>query len=104
MITVIYGGVSYSCTKAIKGSDYIHLVDDNGCMVASFDGVTNFNAFTISGGSWTTPAAVNDCYVGTVGDDGVIRKSSVKLCDLASESYVSSAISGAITTALNTEV
>lgn len=81
MITVTYLGESYECSKALKGADYIHLLDSEGCMVAAFDGITDFSGFTIDG-DWTTPTPENDCYLAVMGDDGVIRKGGHKCCDI----------------------
>lgn len=82
MITVTYLGESYTCSKAIKGTDYIHLLDGDGCMVVAFDGITDFTGFTIEGGSWTTPTPNNDCYLAVIGDDGVVRVGGHKCCDI----------------------
>lgn len=74
MISVTYNGQSYECTTALKGTDYIHLLDASGNMITAFDGVTDFTGFSITGGSWTTPKDVSQCYLAVIGDDGVIRK------------------------------
>lgn len=74
MPTVTYNDESYSCTTALKGADYIHLLDSNGSMIAAFDGITDFTDFAITDGSWTTPTALKDSYMAVVRDDGVIVK------------------------------
>lgn len=74
MATVTYLGESYECSVAIKGDDYIHLLDANGMMIAAFDGVTNFSNFIISGAAWYTPVSDDYCYVAVVRDDGTIGK------------------------------
>ena len=74
MATVTYLGENYECAVAIKGDDYIHLLDENGVMVAAFDGVTNFSNFMISGANWTTPKKDENCFVAVVRDDGTIGK------------------------------
>ena len=45
----------FECEKAVKGSDFIHLYNANGGAVASFEGVSDFNLFTIEGGEWIAP-------------------------------------------------
>lgn len=50
MAIVTYLGESYECSRALKGSDYIHLLDANNEMIAAFDGVTSFDDFYISDG------------------------------------------------------
>lgn len=74
MATVTYNNESFSCTTALKGADYIHLLDGNGNMIAAFDGITDFSGFTITDGSWATPTALKDSYMAVVRDDGVIVK------------------------------
>lgn len=81
MPIVKYGDVEYSCAKALKGDNYIHLLDSNGCMIAAFDGITDFTVFTIDE-DWTTPTPESDCYLAVIGDDGVIRKGTHKCCDI----------------------
>ena len=76
MPTVTYNETSYTCTTALKGADYIHLLDSSGAMIAAFDGVKDFSGFTITGGSWKTPTALKDSYMAVVRDDGVIVKAA----------------------------
>ena len=82
MITINFCNMTFTCEKAIKGSDYVHLVDANGNLTACFEGVTDFGQFTISGGSWTTAPSNDNCEVAVVGADGVIRKSTKKVHDI----------------------
>lgn len=82
MITINFCNMTFTCDKAIKGSDYVHLVDANGNLTACFDGVTDFGQFTISGGSWTTAPSNDNCELAVVGADGVIRKSTKKASDI----------------------
>lgn len=86
MAVVTYNGTDYRCAKALKGPDYIHLIDDSGLMVASFDKVINFSAFTISEGTWTTPTSDDDCYVAVVREDGTIGMGSHKCSDIGAGS------------------
>lgn len=82
MITINFCNMTFTCEKAIKGSDYVHLVDANGNLTACFEGVTDFGQFTISGGSWTTAPSNDNCELAVVGADGVIRKSTKKASDI----------------------
>lgn len=59
MPTVTYNGDSFSCTKAVKGADYIDLYS-NDVLIVKFGGVVDFSKFTISGGSWSAPAGVEE--------------------------------------------
>ena len=83
MITVTYCNKSYECATALRGANYIHLLDENGVMIAAFDGITNFVGFTISGGSWTVPASEGDCPVAVIREDGSIGKGTHKCSDIA---------------------
>lgn len=74
MITVTYLGDNYECTTALKGKDYIRLLDSAGCMIASFEGITNFSGFTISGGTWTAPKTEGECKVAVIREDGTIAE------------------------------
>lgn len=67
MITVTHNNIIYECTVAIKGADYIHLLDKGGYVIKAFTGVTDFSSFVISGGAWTTPTDAYNCYVDTLG-------------------------------------
>ena len=84
MITVTFCNMTFTCEKAIKGSDYVHLVDADGNLTACFEGVTNFNKFTITGGFWTAAPSNDDCELAVVGAGGVVRKSTKKASDIAS--------------------
>lgn len=74
MPNVTFSGTTYACAIALKGSDYVHLLDANNDLIVSFDGVSHFSGFTISGGSWTIPSADHDCHVAVVREDGAIGK------------------------------
>lgn len=73
MPTVIFNGVAIQCAVALKGSDFIHLLDDAGVSVASFDGVIDFTAFTIQDGSWTSATPDNECPIAVIRPGGAIR-------------------------------
>lgn len=82
MAIVMYQGTSYECSKAFKGSNYIHLVDASGHLTVAFDGVNDFSVFSISDGSWTTPTNDTECCLAVMRKDGTIAKSSIRACDI----------------------
>lgn len=83
MPTVTYNSETYTCTTALKGEDYIHLLDASGNMVVSFDGVADFSGFSITDGSWASPTEEDFCPIAVIEDDGTIGKSSFKPSDIA---------------------
>ena len=84
MITVTVYGESYECVTAYKGSDYIRLMDANGMVSASFTGISDFSGFSISGGSWSTPAEADDSSIMVAMEDGSISKGSNTCSDISS--------------------
>ncbi len=74
MALVTYQDKKYSCTTAIKGEDYIHLLDEDGELRSAFDGISDFSGFSITEGDWTSPTPEKDCYVAVVKDDGEMGK------------------------------
>lgn len=82
MITVTYRDTPYVCHKAIKGDNYIHLLDASDGMIAAFDGITDFNLFTITNGEWTTPASDEECYIAIIREDGTVGKGGHKCSDV----------------------
>lgn len=82
MAIVTHLGQEYSCSVALKGEDYIHLLNEDGEMTVAFDGITNFSGFSIKNGSWTTPTPEEDCYVAVVKDDGEMGKGNHKCSDI----------------------
>ena len=60
MITVTAYGEEVRCAKAIKGNDYIHLLNANNELIVSFEGITSFDGYSISGGDWSDPEPTND--------------------------------------------
>jgi len=81
MPNVTYLGTTYPCAKALKGEDYIHLLDSNGVLIVAFDGITDFTGFTIDT-DWTIPPPNDDCYIAVIGEDGIIRKGGHRCCDI----------------------
>lgn len=58
-IKITHCGMEYSCATAVKctSDKYIKLFDENGVEIVSFDNISDFEEYTISGGSFTDPAA-----------------------------------------------
>ena len=98
MAIVTFLNEIYECAKAIKGENYIRLLDADGVMIAAFDGVSDCDLFTISGGEWTEPASTSDCYLAVVNEDGTVGKSEHKFCDLLTKDG-DQTISGTLTAA-----
>lgn len=82
MATVTYCGMSFTCATAIKGDDYVHLLDSAGEMIVAFDGVTDFANFAITDGAWKTPTADHDCYIAVIKDDGTLGKGGHRCSDI----------------------
>lgn len=103
MATVTYNGQTFECTKAVKGTadvcgfGFIHLLDANDNLLHAFDNVTDFTAFTISGGSWTE-LDPDDCHLAVVGDDGRVYKSTLT-CSALSRSRTRAMIPWKVTAA-----
>ena len=57
---VTHSGTTYDCAVAVKceTDGFIKLYDANGAEIASFDNISNFSDYTISGGSFIAP---NNC-------------------------------------------
>lgn len=84
MPTLKYLGDSFDCTTAIKGDNYIHLLDENGVMVAAFDEIADFSDFTLENGSYTEPTDDHSCSVAVIRDDGTIGKGGHSCADIGS--------------------
>lgn len=83
MSTVItYDGQQYTCEKAIKGSNYIHLLDANNNLIAAFDGIVDFSAFTLTSGAWLLAPSSETSPIATIGDDGKLSKGSFSCRDV----------------------
>jgi hypothetical protein len=44
---------TYSCTKAVKGTDYIKLYDSSGNCIATFSGISDFSGYSYTDDSGT---------------------------------------------------
>ena len=78
MPTLNYQDIYIDCDTAIKGEDYIHLLDENGVLIACFDGISDFSGFTLENGSYVDPTEDHDCYIAVIRDDGTIGKGAVR--------------------------
>ena len=58
---VTHSGVTYECNVAVKCTTdkYIKLYDSNNNEIASFDNISDFSSYTISGGSFIDPSSCN---------------------------------------------
>ena len=92
MATLKYMGESFECTTAIKGADYIHLLDENGVMVAAFDKISDFSGFSLVNGSYTSPTEDHDCYLAVLRDDGTFGKGGHRCCDVATKNHTHDAM------------
>ena len=92
MPTLKYLENSFECTTAIKGDNYIHLLDENGIMVAAFDSISDFSGFTLENGSYSDPTADHDCYVAVIRDDGTIGKGGHRCCNIAATDHTHEAL------------
>lgn len=56
-IKITHCGTTYSCATAVKCTNdkYIKLFDENGVEMVSFDDISDFDEYKISGGSFTDP-------------------------------------------------
>ena len=82
MATVKYYDLTFECATAIRGNDYVHLLDAEGTMIVAFDGVSNISAFSISNGTWQEATPERDCNIAVIKDDGTIGKGGHRCCDL----------------------
>ena len=55
MPTLKYLDNAFDCATAIKGEDYIHLLDENGALIVSLEGISDFSLFTLVNGEYTAP-------------------------------------------------
>ena len=83
MAIVKFLGESYECAKAIKGDDYIHLLDTNDDLIVAFDGIVSFDGFAIENGAWTAPMPDGLCHVVVMREDGTYAKGSHRCSDIA---------------------
>lgn len=82
MPTLKYLDGTYECAVAIKGGDYIHLLDESGVMIVAFDEIKDFSKFTLTNGSYTSPTSDHDCYLAVIRDDGTLGRGGHKCSDI----------------------
>lgn len=87
MPTLKYLDYAFDCATAIKGDDYIRLLDENGILIASFDGIADFSVFTLTNGEYTAPTAPGECYVAVIRDDGSIAKGGHRCSDISNHNH-----------------
>lgn len=87
MATLTFNGTRYECEVAIKGPDYVHLLDANGALILAFDGVVNFNAFSLQDASWTIAEVEDNCRVAVMREDGTIGAGSHRCRDIGTKGY-----------------
>lgn len=95
MPTLKYLGEAFDCTTAIKGADYIHLLDENNVMVAAFGEISDFSGFTLENGSYTPPTNDHDCYLAVIRDDGTIGRGGHRCCDVSTKDHTHPAMTAA---------
>lgn len=49
MPTLTFNGESFTVNHAVKGADFIHGYDDDSILIVSFEGISDFSAFTYDG-------------------------------------------------------
>ena len=45
----------YTADKAVKGPNYMHLLDENDTVIASFEGISDFAGYELLEGEWSDP-------------------------------------------------
>lgn len=59
MIIKIYG-TDYTCEKAVKGTDFVHLYDGSENLIGSFSGISDFSEYVLKDGEWTEPEPLTE--------------------------------------------
>lgn len=57
MPTLTFNTQEFSCARAMKGADFIRLLDNAGNTVFFADGITDFTPYVLTNGAWETPLA-----------------------------------------------
>lgn len=60
MPTIKYNNESFECSKAIRGVDYIKLLDSAGNEICLFGGIHDFSMFEIADGDWSAPGGYEE--------------------------------------------
>ena len=78
-MTVVIAGVSYECTKAVKGPNFVHLYQGD-LVILSCLGVSDFSDYILTDGEWSDPDPDPDVIADSVEVvDGIIRITSNKI-------------------------
>ncbi len=49
---VLINGTAHECARAIKGPDYVYLLDESGGVMLACSGISSFEGYSIEGGEW----------------------------------------------------
>ena len=60
MIIVNIYDEEFECAKAVKGSNFVHLYDEQNNCLLSCEGISSFDGYSISGGDWSEPEPTED--------------------------------------------
>jgi hypothetical protein len=52
-MVLTFNGQTFSCTKSVKGTDYIKLYDSSGNCTATFSGISDFSGYSYTDDSGT---------------------------------------------------
>ena len=52
-MTIKIYGTDYTCEKAVKGTDFVHLYNSSGNLIGSFSGISDFSGYVLKDGEWT---------------------------------------------------
>lgn len=99
MPTVTFNEESYTCSIALKGTDYIHLLNQDGDMIAAFDGIVSFTDFSISDGDWTSPKDDNSLPLAVIREDGTQGQAEYTAADIVAAQSAAGAAHEAATAA-----
>lgn len=82
MITVTYKDDTYECATALRGDNYIHLLDESNALIVIFEGIVDFSCFSIENGDWTYASDPDECLVAVIHTDGKVTAGSHKCKDI----------------------
>lgn len=93
MPNVSYNGSTYVCAIAIKGEDFIRLLDANYAPIAVFEGISDFSDYTITDGDWESPLEEGACNLVVMRRDGSVSRSGLKCGDIVASSVYTCVLS-----------
>lgn len=59
-MTIKIYGTDYTCEKAVKGIDFVHLYDSSENLIGSFSGISDFSGYVLKDGDWTEPEPLTE--------------------------------------------